>query len=295
MNEQQLRCFVQVAQTLSFARAAEALYRTQPTVSHQINSLEEELKVPLFVRNKRIVELTAAGQTFYYEAVKILQEMEDAVDLVTGRNNNFEYSFTVGFACVSETINCSYNDLVQKYRSKHPEAIPALTITGHKTMVVDFKALRLDMMFIKEYELRGMSDYQFIKLFDDGAICVCPESHELAGQKEVLLDEIANYPLILCDPLVLSTSLYEMQDALQMKAKSGKIYYAKLDLEAHSLVKAGYGVALMRRMIAPPPGSGLTSIPIKGRTDYAFGIAWHSGETNPMIRDFIKVVKNELK
>lgn len=49
MNIQQLECFVQVAEHLNFARAAEALNITQPAVSRQISSLESELNTRLFL------------------------------------------------------------------------------------------------------------------------------------------------------------------------------------------------------------------------------------------------------
>ena len=58
MNTFQLTCFMTVAETLNFARAAERLNITQPAVTHQIRSLEEELEVKLFKRTTRLVELT---------------------------------------------------------------------------------------------------------------------------------------------------------------------------------------------------------------------------------------------
>ena len=58
MNTFQLSCFLAVAETLSFARAAEQLNITQPAVTHQIHSLETELNVKLFVRTTRTVNLT---------------------------------------------------------------------------------------------------------------------------------------------------------------------------------------------------------------------------------------------
>ena len=44
MHIKQLECFVHLSETLSFSRTAELLYITQPTVTHQINTLEDELK-----------------------------------------------------------------------------------------------------------------------------------------------------------------------------------------------------------------------------------------------------------
>ena len=55
MNTFQLTCFMAVAETLNFARAAERLNITQPAVTHQIRSLEEELEVKLFKRTTRLV------------------------------------------------------------------------------------------------------------------------------------------------------------------------------------------------------------------------------------------------
>ena len=65
LNTSQIRAFLTVAQTLSYIRAAELLYTTQPVVSYQIKALETELGVTLFNRTHRSVELTAAGSYFY--------------------------------------------------------------------------------------------------------------------------------------------------------------------------------------------------------------------------------------
>ena len=61
MNSVQLKCFLEVARELNFARAAEHLHFSQPTVSKQIQTLEAELKVKLFKRSTRSVSLTQAG------------------------------------------------------------------------------------------------------------------------------------------------------------------------------------------------------------------------------------------
>ena len=68
MNTMQLSCFLEVAETLSFARAAEKLHVTQPAVTQQIQSLEAELNVKLFRRTTRTVELTQAGLVFLGDA-----------------------------------------------------------------------------------------------------------------------------------------------------------------------------------------------------------------------------------
>ena len=73
MNTIQLECFVAVAEHLNFSRASEALRITQPAVSHQIQSLEEELDVKLFRRTSKSVSLTQEGIQFLPDAELILK------------------------------------------------------------------------------------------------------------------------------------------------------------------------------------------------------------------------------
>lgn len=61
MTDRQLRCFLALYETLNFSVAARQLFLTQPTLSYQIRTLEEELGTPLFVRTTCRVEPTQAG------------------------------------------------------------------------------------------------------------------------------------------------------------------------------------------------------------------------------------------
>ena len=72
MNTTQLECFMAVSNYLNFSRAAEHLRITQPAVSHQINTLEDELGVKLFYRTSKRVRLTQAGHLFSQYAQEIL-------------------------------------------------------------------------------------------------------------------------------------------------------------------------------------------------------------------------------
>ena len=72
MNTDQLKSFIQVAENLNFARAAEILNITQSAVSRQIHSLEEELNAQLFKRTTRSVEITQEGLIFLNDAKNVL-------------------------------------------------------------------------------------------------------------------------------------------------------------------------------------------------------------------------------
>ncbi len=78
----QLRAFVVAAREKSFTRAAEALFVTQPSVTARIQTLEMEVKTPLFLRKGRTIELTESGKVFLpfaERALTVLDEGEQAV------------------------------------------------------------------------------------------------------------------------------------------------------------------------------------------------------------------------
>lgn len=78
MELRQLRSFVAVADELHFGRAAERLYISGPAMSQQIIALERDVGVQLFVRDRRGVQLTAAGHSLVRDAREILSMVEAA-------------------------------------------------------------------------------------------------------------------------------------------------------------------------------------------------------------------------
>ena len=89
MTSLQIEYFLKTAELLSFSRAAQALYVSQPSVSRQIRQLEQELGYTLFDRScKNAVTLTAAGMVFrdtFARAVDNLEQAQKAAGVVSGQ------------------------------------------------------------------------------------------------------------------------------------------------------------------------------------------------------------------
>lgn len=80
MTTEQMRTFLAVADCLNFTKAAEKLYLSQPTISRQIQSLEEECKTPLLIRTRKEVSLTSAGAIMVSHLKNVLSEIPVGYD-----------------------------------------------------------------------------------------------------------------------------------------------------------------------------------------------------------------------
>ena len=95
MNLLQIRYFLEVSRTLNFTAAAENLYVSQPGISRQIRSLEEELGVQLLRRNHQMVELTKAGEVFQAHFSDIMRQIDEGIRAVR-QVQSAERTFHIG-------------------------------------------------------------------------------------------------------------------------------------------------------------------------------------------------------
>ncbi len=65
MTDTQIKCFIDVAESLNMSASAEHLHISQPVISRQIQALEQEFKFPLFYRRNRKLALTPSGEKMY--------------------------------------------------------------------------------------------------------------------------------------------------------------------------------------------------------------------------------------
>lgn len=79
VNITQIRYFLELAKKLNFCNAAASLFISQPALSRQISSLENELHIQLFERNTKHVSLTKAGKSLYEDLSAIMTELDFAL------------------------------------------------------------------------------------------------------------------------------------------------------------------------------------------------------------------------
>src|SRR5215469_4655911 len=98
MELRHLRYFVAVAEEQNVTRAAKRLHVSQPPLSRQIRSLEDELGIALFQHSAKSVRLTEAGRIFLQEARAVLKRADEAIETVKAVAAGRRGSIHVGYA-----------------------------------------------------------------------------------------------------------------------------------------------------------------------------------------------------
>lgn len=128
----QLKVFERVARRLSFTRAAEELYLTQPAVSMQIKQFEEAVGLPLFERLGKKIYLTPAGEEVYRLSRNIAQLLEEAEQVVE------EIKGTDGgrlVVAVASTVHYFGIRLLAEYCRRYPKVRVNFKVTNRKGLL----------------------------------------------------------------------------------------------------------------------------------------------------------------
>ena len=106
MELKQLEYFLKVAEQLNFSRAAESLYISQPALSYQIAELERELNAELFVRDRRKVSLTPAGEALMLPAREMLGQASILPDVIRKSQRRENGILRIGFDNTEDHYEC---------------------------------------------------------------------------------------------------------------------------------------------------------------------------------------------
>ncbi len=247
-----LRYAVAVSEELHFGRAAQRLHVSQPSLSKQIQQLEDYLGFKLFIRTKRSVELTTAGRTFVAEAKKALHYSERAVELAKKAEQQEHETLTIGY---SPFIDLHFLSAIRRMKplgSERPIFKSSFTaeIVG-KLLSHEFHA-GLVIIPVVERELA------VTPLLREPLGLAVPEAHSLGRKAKIGLRDLADEPLILAprrfnphfhDYLVSRFRAVGVAPAIAHEVTSPH--------EALHLVSEGLGIAIAQTSVLQSEGKGL--------------------------------------
>jgi len=191
---QNLRSFCYAVQTGSISKAAERSSLSQPSVSLQIQALEQELKTTLFQRRGPKIKLTAEGQALYQLAWPLV----DAIDSLPASFHSSRQGLETGrlnIAAGESTILYILPTFIKEYALAYPGIELKLhNVTGRDGL----KMLRGDAVdFAVGSMIEVPDDINYHPTFSYDPVLITARDHPLAKSPKVTIKDVAQYPLIL--------------------------------------------------------------------------------------------------
>jgi LysR family transcriptional regulator, transcriptional activator of the cysJI operon len=193
VNLHHLKVFYEVANTLSFTKAADGLYITQPAVTHVIKTLEGHYDVKLFERSSKRVSLTNAGQDLYGVAEKIFH-LADQLDEMLVEHRDLERGMIRADA-TSTFADYYFPDIYERFHRTYPR-IDVVCNTGNTSRII-------------EYTLNGQNDFAFVAsvpsderlahvdFLKDRLVAVVARTHPLARTRSILARDLQGQEMVL--------------------------------------------------------------------------------------------------
>jgi DNA-binding transcriptional LysR family regulator len=237
--------FRAVAEQLSFRKAAEELYLTQPAVSLQIKALEEDVGVQLFDRTGAHITLMAAGQVLlnYCELVKtLLAQTKHEIAALSG-----EHAGQLALGASTTIAQYVLPRLLGEFRREHPRVHPTL-ISGNTEHIVEaVEKQKIALGFIEgPARSREVKTQPFL---EDELVLIASTAHEWTERSSVSCSEIASIPLLMRERGSGTRHVIELALERQgVKRHSLNIVMELDSTEAiKSAVEAGLGIGFVSR------------------------------------------------
>ena len=288
-----IQLFLTLARERNFSRAANLLHIAQPTLTRRIKVLEDMIGLELFVRDKRPVELTVAGEYLYNEwsglAGQFERNLENARSLSRRRKN----MLTVGAMDSARRLTPMENtDHLMRTNS-------GITITTEYVPINNWFAYiqngSIDIMTTLSFELPYIDNSLAYETIYTCPLLACMlKTNPLAGKKSIELSEMKDQEFIFNSPQAFPSYCKYYSQLCYERGFGPKI--TKYVNSPHSLIwniQNDNEVLLCDMFIRDIESPLISRVEIKGQNSSLMTF-WKKDNNNPLIRMYIQMLKKEF-
>ena len=262
-----LKCFCALVETGSFRLAAERVFRSQPAVSQQMRSLEQEVGHTLV--DRRTGRPTAQGDVLYKRAREILRAMDALQREMADRDTGPAGELRLGTS--DTTAMYLLPPYVRRFAERLPQARLAVTNRSSDAIAAQVVRGELDLGIVTLPQ--NHADLAEEPLFRQRLLLVVPRVHRLAKQKRASLEDLRDTPVLMLDTRTRTGAL--LNDFFRKTGFAPTIF---LDSGSFEVIKRyiaeGTGVAFLTETVLGTHDSGLVAVPMDGLPEITIGVIW---------------------
>jgi len=238
----QLKVFEAVSRHLSFTRAAEELFLTQPAVSMQVKQLEGHVGMPLFEQIGKRVHLTEAGREMQHYSRAIAHLLDEADDVLAtlrgGESGHLELA-------VPSTANHLTMHLLAAFRRRRPTCTFNVAITNREGLLRSLEQNDCDLVIMGQPpEQVGLEAQRFM---ENPLVVIAAPDHPLAGRRKRLpLARLPEENFVIREPGSGTRTAME-----RFFAEHGQVVSSGMEMASNEAIKqaveAGLGLGIVSR------------------------------------------------
>jgi DNA-binding transcriptional LysR family regulator len=293
MELRQLTYFVAVAEELHFGRAAARVHIAQPALSTQIQALERELGVQLFVRSTRRVELTVAGETFYERCVRILSDIDVSAEVTRSVAGKTARKIRIG-TIYPATIGV-LPAFLSRIARKYPDIQLQIQSGTTGDIIRNLESGQINLGFIRPVE--NIGSLRFFSMANDDYLLAVAKDSRLARLDEIGIDDLRDQKIISFSRQNLSyteryfAEMFAEHDLVRNIAYSCDDTFALI-----SLVSAGLGIGFAPQWTKDFPNRNFELRKVRG-VDFriGMGVAWNTEDPTAARDDIIDIARSLVR
>lgn len=292
MTMSQIKYFVTVAKCLSFTKAADQLFISQPALSKHIRKMEEELNIQLFVRTSNGIRLTPAGSALYLGMSDMYGSYMDLIQKADKIQKGLDGSLRVGI--LDQTHVSDFLPLVYRYfEETYPNVDLVFSDGSFKVLLSDLYAGNLDMIFTLKFTVENKDSviYQYVDRSDD--YIVMSKHHRLAKKEYVTLDDVKDETFVMISEEDNPESAPLIFGICREHGFVPQARFAKTLAEQILWVESGMGVSILDTRCNIRQNPDIKSYKMESNWDPSLVLAWNQNNYNPLIEVFLKKM-NEI-
>ncbi|MFV0365847.1 MAG: LysR substrate-binding domain-containing protein [Mangrovibacterium sp.] len=185
--------FMAVAQKLSFSKAAQALFISQPAVTKHIKELELKLQTTLFERKGNKIYLTPSGD-LCYRRLQVIEEHYQDLTYELGRINQIHRG-CLHIGASSTIAQYVIPEVLASFHERYPDIQLHLHNGNSDHIIHKLQQHELDIALVENKHTA--SDIRYLSFLDDEIIAVASPEQNIARQKGVLISDLPHIPLVL--------------------------------------------------------------------------------------------------
>lgn len=290
MTSSQIRCFLAAAKHLSFTKAAEELFLSQPGLSRQISAFEDELGVSLFTRGRNFIKLTSAGVQCREYCLRIMSEYQNMIGCLRAMENGQQTSLIIA-AMEGQLVGKCYEDALSWFWSNRPQTELRMCYYPAAKLCNALLEGEIDIAITAETEVKKLPNIEWKRARKDRCCLVVPKNHPMANKENPSLFDFEDETFLILeenDSLAISKQHQGVLGIPGFAPKKQRIVptYGTLSI----LLEMGAGISVLNKWhsLRNAPYLCFLEVPEIGYRIEA--VAWRKGNMNQNVIDFQNLI-----